>query len=168
MKTIGHLILIISISFTFTSCNQNKVLSPVDYHDKIITIYNNTDNLIVEFVKNVYDKEATVEDLQNSYDLSLDNIKKSLDELNSIKKLEDDPGFIDAVIDFHSFCDVVIKEDFKEIIDIYSEKNWTDEKGHKIDKTMAELFDKIIEKEGKVIEIEETYALKYGIVLPEN
>jgi len=170
-KTLSFIVIIICISFSFSfiSCNDSKVMGPVEYHDKIIGIYNNTDSLIVEFVKDVYDKESTVADLQNDYNNSLDQVKKNMDELNSIKKLVDDPGLLDAVKGFHEVCDESTKKNFTALLDIFSDRSdWTDEKGHKVDKIMDELYDKIIDKENKVDDTEESFALKYGIVLPEK
>lgn len=168
-KILSFIVIIIGISFFFISCNDSKVMGPLAYHDKIIGIYNNTDSLIVEFVNDVYDKESTVTDLQNDYNNSLDQVKKNMDELNLIKKSVDDPGFLDAVKEFHEVCDESIKNNFKAVLDIYSDKSdWTDEKGEKVDKIMDELYNKIVNKEKKVADIEEIFADKNGIVLPEN
>ena len=159
-KILFPTVLLIAFLIFFTSCD-----SPSKYHDKIIENYNNLDSMMVVFVQNVYDKEASTVDLQQNYDETLQMYKANMEKLDNIKEISDDQGLYAAVVEFHEVCRNLLNNEFKSVIDIYSSGDWTEEKGAQVDGLMEEVYNKIVEMEDKVIEFEELFAQKNNITL---
>ena len=150
-----------------SSC-QNNLLTPSDYHQRINKLYRSLDSTLLLMVKDVYKKDATKKLLTEDYNSALEMIRKNMDTLNSIKELPNDPGFLRSTQEFYITCDSMIKNNFKDVIDIYSQVEWSDEKGAKIDDSMKEIYQIIIDKEQRVRNKENDFALEYGIVLPKE
>ncbi len=158
----------IIVFFSFFSCQNNNRLTPTDYHQKIYKLYSSMDSMLILMVKDVYEKEATEKLLTDDYNQAVEMIRQNMDKLNSIKELSDDPGFLKSTKDFYITCDSVIKNNFRDVINIYSQGEWTDEKGAKVDNLMKEIYNKIVDKEEIVRNKENDFALKYGIILTEK
>ncbi|MEA3451231.1 MAG: hypothetical protein U9Q83_04940 [Bacteroidota bacterium] len=159
-KLLFPLVILVAFSIFFTSCD-----SPLKYHDKIIENYNSLDSIIVVFVQDVYDKEASVADLQQDYDETLKMCEANMADLAEFEEMADDPGFYSAVVEFHEVCRDLLDNEFKSIIDIYLSGDWTDEKGAQVDGLMEQIYNNVVEMEDKVVEFEELFAQKHDITL---
>ena len=155
-----------AFAFFFTSCENEPVVGPMEYHDDIIFAYTELDNQIYELSSAIWDTTYTVEDLVDEYELCENIIEHNLSDLQETKKLVDDPGFLESVIDFYESVDKTLNNEYSQILSFY-EGEWEDSYGEQIDDLDSKAVDMLIEKEDIVINQQKRFANAYGIDLED-
>ncbi len=150
----------------FSSCDGLTEMDPLEYNETVVTYYDKLDGQLVEIINAVYDDEATVADLQNEIDYCQTIIDMNLPKLKDMKPLSDDPGFLDATIDFYETAQDLLDTKYQEIMDIYTDSSdWTDEKGERVDDLVDEILDELVDGENDVTGEQKKFADAYDIQL---
>lgn len=139
-------------------------MKPTVYNDSVLYYYTALDKQVANLYQSIYDSKVTASELKDEFDFTIKMYNDNLPKINKIKSLKDDEWFHKSVVDFYETVKKSLDNEFKQIIDFYSEE-WNDSYGPKIDKLSKKILEDITKKEDNVIQSQKKFAEKYQITL---
>lgn len=157
-----YLVIIISLLLLHNnSLAQNKKID--FYYEELMFHYTLLENQFTKFETTIWNKNATTSQLIGEYKLTVNICKYNGSLLNEIKNNPRDKYFLLSVKQFYRIVNNTLKNEYKQIIEIYTQKQWHDFYSIEIFETNKIAIKKINEKKELVIECQKKFLAENSI-----
>lgn len=159
--------LLLMFAVTLVSCGPTTD-EAIDYNDLIIDEQSAIDDKEVLLINSLAAEDASAESMKKALADFDAQVASGIEKLKGLSKFDDTTVFADAALKLFVLYDGVAKNEYKQVVEIYSKEDYTEEDLDLADKLLDAIDEKLDGEMKTFQDVQKNFAAKYNFKIEED